>query len=348
MFRISIIIFAFSSFFFACKSNKEEKKNQPSTNAAPPTGAEGYVIIPQTISNDIEVPGSLVPYEETAIHPEVSGKVTGIFFKEGSVISKGATLIKLYDGDLQAQLQKLAIQLKIARKTEERQSELLKISGISQQDYDLSLLQLNNIEADMNIIRTSIAKTNIKAPYSGRLGLRNISMGAYVTTQTIITTLRQLNELKLVFTVPEKYGPLMQPGQTVHFMIEGHPDQFPARVIATENNIAEETRSLMVKAVVDKHDDRLVAGSFAKVKLTLGKDAMALMAPTQAIIPQARNKKIIVYRNGSAVFETVTTGIRDSSRVEITSGLKAGDTIITTGLLSIKPGSKVKLSKVNN
>jgi membrane fusion protein (multidrug efflux system) len=331
----------------SCKSKKDESKNGKRPPAAV-AKVDGFIVAPQAVAQNIEVPGSLTPFEEADIHPEISGKVTGIFFNEGTNVGKGSLLVKLYDADLQAQIKKLQVQLSIAGKTEQRQSELLAISGISQQDYDLSLLSVNNIRADINILRTSISKTEIRAPFSGRLGLRNISTGAYVTPQTIITTLRQTNRLKLDFTVPEKYGTRMQNGALVYFSIDGSNKSYLAKVIANENDISQETRSLRVKAIVDKADEQLLAGAFARVKIMLDKNEAALMIPSQAVIPQARNKKVMVYRNGLASMETITTGIRDSLMVEVTSGLKSGDTILTTGLLTTKSGAKVQINKTSS
>ena len=222
----------------------------------------------------------------------------------------------------------------------------MKINGISQQDYDLSLLAVRNLQADIDILKTSIAKTELRAPFSGKIGLRNISLGAYINPQTIVATIREVNRIKLEFTVPERYSTLMQPGKQIQFTIDGNNKTFNASIIANENNIAENTRSLKVKALATSADQLLMAGGFAKVKVTLGKNESALMIPTQAIIPQARNKKVIVYRSGIAVMEVVTTGIRDADNVEITSGLKAGDTVLITGLLSSKPGSKIQLNTI--
>jgi membrane fusion protein, multidrug efflux system len=298
------------------------------------------------LAQNIEVPGNLAAYEEVELHPEVSGRVTGVYFKEGATVGQGSLLLKLYDGDLQAQLQKLQVQLKTAEQTSERYGALLKINGVSQQEYDLNVLAVNNIKADMNIIRTSILKTSLYAPFSGKMGITTITKGAYITPATLITTLRKVSQLKLEFTVPEKYGTKMKPGSLVNFMLENNSGSYAAKITATENTIAAETRSLKVIALVAKANDQLLAGAFAKVQIPLGENDAALMIPTQAIIPQARDKKIMAVRNGIATMETVTTGIRDSSMVEITTGLKAGDTVLITGLLATKPGSKVQLNKI--
>jgi membrane fusion protein, multidrug efflux system len=343
----SIPYFLFFCILFFCSCSSGDKKTEAPKPAAPQTAkAEGYIVSPQLLSQDIEVPGSLAAYEEVELHPEVSGRVTAVYFKEGSTVGQGSLLLKIYDGDLQAQLQKLQIQIKTAEKTVERYGQLLKINGVSQQEYDLNVLAVNNIRADMNIIKTNMAKTTLRAPFSGKIGITTITKGAYVTPQTLIGTLRKVSQLKLNFAIPELYSAKIKKGDLVRFTVEGNNEVHPAIVSATENIITEDNRSLNVIATVVKPGAQLIAGAFAKVKIVLGGNTTSLMVPTQAIIPQARNKKVIIVRDGIAVMETVTTGTRDSAMVEITSGLKAGDTILTTGLLSTKPGSKVQLNKI--
>ncbi len=328
-----------------------EKKT--STTAAPSNPAafaaipvEAVVLKPVSISDAVEISGTILPYESTEIRPETSGRVVSLNINEGSYVNRGALLVKLFDGDLQAQLKKLEVQLQIAEKTEERQRELLKISGISQQDYDLSLLQVNNLKADIDLTRVNISKTEIRAPFNGRLGLRNISMGAYISPTNIIATISQVNQLKIEFSIPEKYSSQIARGQDVQFTLDGSPNNYTASVAATESTVEENTRSLRIRAIVKGSDKHLVPGTFAKVKIILGKNDNALMVPSKAIIPQARNKRVIVYRGGNPVFETVITGIRDSTSVQVLSGLKAGDTLVTTGLLFIRPESKLSLTKV--
>jgi membrane fusion protein (multidrug efflux system) len=138
----------------------------------------------------------------------------------------------------------------------------------------------------------------------------------------------------------------MRKGRAVSFIIAGADTRFNATVLATESNIEATTRTLKVRAVVQGKHNLLVPGAFAKVALQLGKNDRSLIVPSQAVIPQARNKSVIVYKDGKPTFEVVTTGIRDSSYVQVLDGLKEGDTVITTGLLAIRPDSKIKLVKV--
>jgi membrane fusion protein (multidrug efflux system) len=309
---------------------------------------DAYIVYPSSFQETIEVPGSLVANEVAEIHPEVSGRIVQLNVAEGKYVGKGTVLAKLYDGDLRAQLNKLQIQLSLAQKTEDRQAQLLKIQGISQQDYDISLLQVSSLRADIGILQTSIDKTVIRAPFSGKLGLKAISPGAYVTPSTVIAVINQTDQLKLDFTVPEKYIDRIKVGQLVTFKVEGSSVSLGAKVVATESNLTENTRSLTVRAQVMGKDPGLIPGGFAKVEISFDPNPNALLIPTQAVLPQARGKKVILYKSGTAVFADVTTGTRDSTRIQITDGLKAGDTIVVTGLLSVRPESKIQLGNIIN
>lgn len=345
---ISAIIILFFLSSCGSKTNKIQPPKGGSTASAPPALAvEGYIIHPSVLHSSIEVAGTLLPFEETEIHPEVSGKVTYLSIHEGAHIKKGTLLARLFDGDLQAQLQKLKVQLQVAQKTKERQAELLKIGGISQQDYDLSALDVSSIKADMQVLQASIDKTIIRAPFDGKIGFKNISIGAFITPTTIITSIRQDSKLKLEFSVPEKFTPKVKMGNVIFFTTESSSKRYQAKIYATESGITQENRSLKVHAVVENIDKNITAGSFAKVAFDMGDNSDAIMIPTQAIIPEARDKKVITYNGGIALFKVVTTGTRDSAKVEILSGLSIGDTVITTGLLSIQAGSKINLSTLN-
>jgi membrane fusion protein (multidrug efflux system) len=254
--------------------------------------------------------------------------------------------VKLFDGDLQAQLKKLQVQQQIADKTEERQRELLKINGISQQDYDLSLLQLNNIKADIELLKVNISKTEIKAPYTGRIGLRNISLGAFVTPSNIITSISQVDQKKISFSIPEKYSNQVRQGMKVQFGIEGKEQDYFATVLASESVIESQTRNLKILATINDGKNELVPGSFAKVSLTLGENTNTVSVPTQCIIPSARSKQLVLYKNGEPKFVNVTTGIRSADNVQITDGVQPGDTVIVTGLLFIRKDSKLKIGKI--
>lgn len=336
---ISLTVFACGKKEAAAPTGQARQMNIPQV--------DGFIVRPQSIIDKIEVPGTLLPGEQTQIRAEVSGRVIQLNIKEGTLVQKGSLLVKLFDGDLQNQLKKLKVQLEIANTTEKRQAELLKIKGISQQDYDLVKLNVRTLEVDMEATQIAIVKTEIRAPYSGQVGLRSISMGAYISPADVITTLRQIDELKLEFSIPEKYAKEVKNGDKITFRVDGGQRTHSATVIATENSVEQTTRTLRIRALVDKIDTELVPGVFARINLQLGKTSDALLVPSQALISTARNKQVAILKKDSVVFSIVETGVRDSAFVQITQGLNAGDTIVTTGLMVLKPNSKVKVVRVN-
>jgi membrane fusion protein (multidrug efflux system) len=336
------------SLLTACGKKKKITTTQQTGQKPPPIKVDGYIVRPEMFQENIEVPGTIVANEVAEIHPEVSGRLVQLNVAEGKYVSKGTVLAKLYDGDLRAQLNKVQVQLALAQKTEDRQAQLLKIQGISQQDYDISLLQVNSLRADIGILQANISRTVVRAPFSGKLGLKNVSPGSYVSPASVIAVINQVDQLKLDFTVPEKHIDQIKVGQLVTFTFEGSSKELGARVIATESNVTENTRSLTVRAMVQGKDPALLPGSFAKVKLSFDPNQLALLVPSQAVLPQARGKKVILYKGGTAIFADVTTGNRDSARVQILDGLKPGDTVVVTGLLSVRPEAKIQIGKIVN
>ncbi len=333
-------------FLFSCGKTDAPNGNIPPKGAAlSVTAVEGFVAKPSVLTARVTASGNLLPTEETELHPEASGRVVSLHLPEGRVVRKGELLLKIFDGDLKTQLRKLETQLKQAEITEQRLAELLKVKGVSQQEYDLAVLQTQTFRADIELLQVNLSKTELRAPYNGILGLRRISPGAYVTPVTAITTIRSASALKLDFAVPEKYSQQLRIGQALEFTVEGNAATHKATVQATEQRISEGSRDLRVRATVA--DSRgLLPGAFAEVSLALGSKSEALLIPNQAIIPQARDKKVILCKGGKAKFVVVKTGVRQAGMIEIMEGIEAGDTICTTGMLFLRPDAAVTFSKI--
>jgi membrane fusion protein, multidrug efflux system len=336
---VGLIIIGFS------KPNND-RKHSSKEKAAKKVSA--FVVKPSLLINEISVSGSLQAFEEVELKNEVAGRIVKINLPEGKYVKKGTLLVKIFDDDLQAGLKKLQSQLAIQRQIYKRQGELLKVDGISQNDYEATGLQVNSLIADIEEQKAQIRKTEILAPFDGVIGLRNISAGAVVSSSTLVATIRSENNLKLDFYVPEKYGSEINNGMKVLFTVSGDNKQYDATVIATEKGISSDTRNLKVRAVVNTKGKDLIPGSFADVMLKLGINKSALMIPTQAIIPQENNKSIIIAKNGEAHFINIKTGIRRASAIEVTEGIQSGDTIITNGVLFLKEGSKLLYSTVTD
>lgn len=326
----------------SCKSKKiDDKAKAP---AAPPTNVDVVIATVKQISNTVEANGTVIANELLEIHPEISGRLIFLNIPEGTTIPANTVIAKINDADLQAQLSKSKVQLDLAKKTEERLKKLLSISGINQADYDLALNNVNNIKADIDILKAQIDKTIIKTPFSGLLGLRNISPGAYVTPQTAMVTLQQIDKIKIDFTIPEQYTHLIKKGRTIDILTNFNKTKLNATIVATEPEMNNATRNLKVRAVLN--DGKLQTGSFVKILLQAGDNNQSIMIPTNAIIPDADSKKLVLVKDGKGKFVNVETGLRTASGVEITKGINVGDTVIVTGVLFVKNNGIVKVKKV--
>ncbi|MBZ0099409.1 MAG: efflux RND transporter periplasmic adaptor subunit, partial [Taibaiella sp.] len=280
------------------------------------------------------------------ILPEISGRVTGIHFKEGSFVKEGQLLVQLYDQEIRAMLQKLKAQRRLQQNTEERQKSLLEIGGISKQDYETTQTQVQSIDVDIALAEAQLRATKIIAPFSGNIGIRNISEGAVVTPSTLIATLQQTNMLKMDFTVPDRYSKNVHPGKEVMFSVAGVRDTLTGKITAVDPGADQVTRTIRVRATVSNPGNKLVAGSFARVLVPLESDSDAILIPSQSVIPTTKDKLVAVVRNGKVDMATVQLGARTADKVEVLNGLQPGDTILITGLMQAKKGMDVKITEV--
>ncbi|WP_310589837.1 efflux RND transporter periplasmic adaptor subunit [Larkinella soli] len=311
-----------------------------------PASVNAYVVSAQNLKDEVVASGSLLAAEQVDIYPEISGRIVQMNIREGQPVSQGTLLVKIYDGDLQAQLQKLRVVEENNRRIEERNKQLLQRGGISQQEYDIIVTNLKGALADIEVTKAALRKTEIRAPFSGTIGLRNVSLGAVVSPTTLIARLQQTSSMKLDFSIPEKYGPNVKLGSTISFQIDGSDKLFNGAVYAIEPGVEEATRNLRIRARVNNNSSALRPGTFAKVNLVFS-NQKALVVPTQSVIPQARGSQVVVIENGKAVFTDVKIGIRNANVVEITGGLQSGDTVATTGLIFLRPDAPVKVAKLD-
>ncbi len=325
----------------ACKGKKEPLK----PTVAPPTVVDVLVASAQALTNTVEVNGTVVANEFVELHPEVSGRLIFLNVPEGSHIEKGTIVARINDADLQAQLSKTKVLLDLAQKTEERYRKLLTISGINQADYDATLNQVNGYKADLVYTQALIDKTVIKAPFSGTVGLRQVSPGAYLTAASVITTIQQVDKLKVDLTVPEAYASLLKKGNSVDVILDnGSQTKIKATIVAVEPQANLATRNLKVRAVLPS--GKANPGGFVKAYLDAGENKSAILIPTNCLIPDDKNNQAIVVKNGKATFVSVKTGVRQVNLVEITNGISVGDTVVVTGVLFARPKAPVKVRGV--
>lgn len=307
---------------------------------------DGIVVAATKFNNDLEISGSIEANESIALQSEVAGLVTGIYFNEGSNVSKGKLLVKINDRDIQAQLQEALTNQKLSATNEGRAKQLLSKGAISQEEYDTSLADLESLKAQSQLIRAQLARTSIYAPFSGKIGLRNISVGEYLTPSKVIANLMSTNPIKVNFSVPEKYASQIKMNSEIEFTTAGSTKSYTGKVFAIEPGINVQTRTLNIRARAQNPNNELLPGSFAKISLALSTVEDALLVPNEAIIPVLKGKTVFISKNGKAKQVEVTSGTRTSKDIVITSGLNIGDTVLTTGAMSLKPEVPVKVKLI--
>jgi len=341
---ILVAVLLVIKFIFFAPGNSKSAASAPAKSAA--LSVSVYVATSEKLDNKVYASGSVLANEEVDLRPEASGKILHVYFKEGSHVEKGDMLIKINDSDLQAQLKKLQLQVKLAADQEGRQKKLLEISGISQSDYDIALNQLNSLKADMEYTQAQIAKTELRAPFPGVIGLKNVSDGSYVSPSTSIAWMQQIDPVKIDFSIPEKYSSMVHTGDKIIFTAPNSRDTMSGDVYAIQPRVDVNTRTLQVRALSPNKSGKIIPGSFVQVQLVLKEIAGALMVPTEAIVPVLKGKNVYVLNNGKAVAKKVDTGIRTDTKIQVVDGIQAGDTIITSGIMQLRDGMPVTISNV--
>ena len=321
---------------YSCKRKADQIKEKP------PVKVDVLIAYKDDFPLDIEVNGAALSEEMVELYPEVSGRLTYLNIPDGAFVREGTILAKINDSELQAELEQQNVQLDLAVKTEQRLGKLLAVNGVNQSEYDAAVSQVNSINANINVLNAQIDKTIIRAPFSGSLGLRMVSPGAFVTTQTLLGTLQQKDKIKIDFMVPETYSKLVSVENNVQIQTTESTEKLNAVVSAIEPQINPQTRNIKARARLE--NGNVSPGAF--VKVILNKNEQRFVVPSNAIIPNASSNQVITIKNNKAVFLNVETGLRNADAVEILNGINAGDSIIISGVLFVRPNSEVKIGKV--
>ena len=327
-----------------CGQSSSKPVNRDSGGAA--LSVEATVLRPQLLRNQIFATGTLLANEEVELRPEIAGRITGVYFDEGRRITKGELLLKINDRELIAEQKRKQLEEKLASDDESRKRQLFEKDVISQEEYDKSLNALRLLQAEREVIESQLAKTEIRAPFDGVVGLRYLSEGGYVSPNMLAATMQDLDPMKVEFSIPEKYAGLLTNGTEVKVTVGDTKEVFNGVVYAIESKIDPGTRTIKARARIPNPKETLVPGSFARVEITLQEFPSAIVIPTGAVIPEISGEKVFVYRDGKARAVPITTGIRTENSIQILSGLGASDTLITTGLLQLADGKNVKIQSV--
>lgn len=338
---IFLLILVFLKIFRGCR----EEAQKPAAAVIPPVSAEGYIARDTTLNFPFSTVGYIRANEKTDIVSELPGRVVSIHFREGGFIRKGELLFLLDDSEYQASLKKIEAQLELAQRAEERNSAQLASGGISQHVFDESAAHRKVMEAEADLLRVTIRKAAIRAPFTGKTGIRNVSDGAYVKPGEVLTTLEDLALLKVDFSVPQRYAGIVHVSDPLSFTVTGNPAVYPGRVMATDPSVDRHTGNLRVLATVSAHADELVPGTAVTVSLAGKPPVPSLYIPTQALLPTPAGYDVYALSAGKCTLRHVKTGLRSKAMAEITQGVEPGDTILVTGLMRVRPGNSVHILK---
>jgi membrane fusion protein (multidrug efflux system) len=308
-----------------------------------PTRVDATVLRPGTVTERLRTTGTLRADESVELTAEASGKITDIRFEEGARVQQGDLLVQINDAELQAEKQRLEHELQLATDRAERQKRLLAEGGVSQEEYDATMNEVEVLEADLQLVEARIEKTKVRAPFDGVVGLRAVSEGAYVSPQTRITTLQRVNPIKVNFSVSEQYAARVEPGQSISFSVRGREDRMTGTVYATDTQVDPDTRTLQLRARAPNPDGTLRPGMFADVTVTLGTIDDATVVPSFAVLPTLDGQRVFVVKNGTAQPRNVTLGVRTDTTVQVTDGLSLRDTVITSGIQDLRAGLPVRI-----
>ena len=329
-------IMLFMLLLTACSTKSGDLPKNCRKGDQKPAVADAIVVTHNTLENNITANGILLPAEEVELRSEISGRIVSINFREGARVGKGDLLVKIDDRDLQAQLKKLQLDEKLASDDASRKEKLLEINAVSREDYDKAVNILEVTRANISLLETQISKTEIRAPFSGITGLRQVSPGGYVSSSTLISKLQQVDPVKVEFSVPEKYSEKLRTGTPVSFTIDGINREFTARIYAIEPSSDPLTHTIKMRASCPNPGNLLLPGAFARISIEMEKLNNAVMVPAEAIIPVIDGQKVLVCRNGKVASQKIGTGIRNEKMVQVTNGLNDGDTVFISGLLVLK------------
>lgn len=310
------------------------------------TPVDAMILHASETSESIDINATLIANQQVDIVSELTRKVVKVNVHEGSRVNEGALLFQLDDADLQAQLDKLRQQEKLAVLNESRLKDLLDHDAVAQQDYDEASTNLKVLQAQINEVLVSIDKTRIRAPFNGQIGMINIHPGSVVSTNTILTDIEDNRFIKTEFSVPEKYASLISTGSKYSFTTGATGKSYNATVSALGARLNENTRSLVVRGITPNANGDLIPGQSARVTLGFTNAGKTVAVSANALIPSPAGYTVFVSRKGEAHLTPVEIGQRNSATIQILSGVVDGDTVVTSNILRLGQGTPISFASI--
>ena len=333
-----------SLLFLSCSSGNSDGQGQQGPRSI---NAEGFRVETQPFNVQIRSTGELHSYEEVELRSPVAGNVLSIHFEEGQFVQQGALLVRIDSRTWEAQKNGLEAQLVSAENELLRRRQLFDVEGASQEDVDQAEARVSSLKAQIDELAVRIDLAQIRAPFSGRLGLRDFSPGAFLSQGDRVTRVVQTHKLKINFDIPARYAALAKENMKVKVISSSHGDTTYARIYALEPVINPNTRSLHLRGIMENGSGRFVPGDFAQVVMDVEQNENAILIPAESIISELNSQVVYLARNGKAEQREVEIGTRTRGRVHILNGIAEGDTVLITGLMDVRDGSSINLMRLN-
>lgn len=323
---------------------------QPANTGGAPNGPPGGFaspvetvrVVASDVTLDASAVGSLRSNESVVLRPEIAGRISSINFKDGSAVAKGALLVGLDSATQAAEFDQASANLGLAQVNLKRTRELFEKKFVSQQALDNTEAGLKVQEAALALAQARLDKMRIKAPFSGVVGIRNMSVGDYVKEGQELINLEDISTLKIDFRLPEAYLGQLKPGQAIEVSSDALPGQkFEAVLDAVNPLVDTGGRAIASRAHLANADGRLRPGMFVRVRLIFEQRSKMLLVPEQAIVPDTKTPFVFRVQDGKAMRVPVKTGLRRNAQVEIVEGLKADDEVVTAGQMKLRDGAPV-------
>ena len=294
------------------------------------------------VSDEVTAVGTLLADESVIIRSEIDGRIVGLNFQEGQAVAAGTQLVTLENSEYEAQSAAVRADLKTEEQRLSRTRELRQQNFISKDALDVQLGNVDRLKARMAEADSRVAKTQIRAPFSGTVGLRMVSPGAYVKAGEDIVRLESIGSIKADFRVPELFMSKIHPGQEVLLRLDAYPgEEFSGRVYAVEPVVDDRTRTVLMRARIPNKSNKLKPGMFVRVAVTLANRPNAIIVPEQSIWPQGRDTFVFRVVDGKAALTKIEIGNRHPGQVEVISGLAPNDIVVTEGQIKLRDGAPV-------
>jgi len=313
---------------------------------APPVNVYATKAEAETLVRQSRSVGSLKASDTVTISPEIAGRVVSISDAQGGQVSRGDILAELDTSIYQAQVAEADAKRKLWKANAERANNLMAKGAGTPKAVDEAASELGIAEAALKLAQANLAKTRITAPFSGALGLRQVSVGEYLSPGQSIFTLSRIDPLYVDFSVPQTELAVLREGTPVSISTDAFPgERFTGKILAIDPELDAAARAVSVRAEIGNPDGRLKPGLFIEVEISAGTIDNAVVIPEQALV--ARGDRVFVYavEDNKAVMKPVKTGLRQAGKVQVVEGLSVGETVVTDGQIKLRPGADVTIGQ---